>query len=134
MMSSNFYSFLLNFLKMIKGGKFSLEIEGKSVTVLMFKENSLLLDLRDPNAIASLLKTIRTRRETKKISWYPLGFRKIANMLKERGYTIFLLLGGKTIAVLGEEAKPDLLTRLMGLESIEIRDLKSILKLMIYSR
>ena len=134
MMSSNFYSFLLNFLKMIKGGKFSLEIEGKSVTVLMFKENSLLLDLRDPNAIASLLKTIRTGRETKKISWYPLGFRKIANMLKERGYTISLLLGGKTIAVLGEEAKPDLLTRLMGLESIEIRDLKSILKLMIYSR
>ena len=55
-------------------------------------------------------------------------------MLKERGYTISLLLGGKTIAVLGEEAKPDLLTRLMGLESIEIRDLKSILKLMIYSR
>ncbi len=133
-MSSNFYSFLLNFLKMIKGGKFSLEIRGKSITVLMFKENSLLLDLRDPNAIASLLKTIRTRRETKKISWYPLGFRKIANILKERGYTISLLLGGKTIAVLGEEAKPDLLTRLMGLESIEIRDLKSILKLMIYSR
>ena len=134
MMSSNFYSFLLNFLKMIKGGKFSLEIRGKSITVLMFKENSLLLDLRDLNAIASLLKTIRTRRETKKISWYPLGFRKIANILKERGYTISLLLGGKTIAVLGEEAKPDLLTRLMGLESIEIRDLKSILKLMIYSR
>ncbi|RLE58461.1 MAG: hypothetical protein DRJ49_02130 [Thermoprotei archaeon] len=130
----NFPSFLTNILKVIKRGKLSIRIENRDVCTLEFRDRSLLLELKDIRALNSIRKLAEIKIDVRKPLVILSEVKKIANILSDANYTITLIWERKPIVVLGKHAKPGPFAKLLGIEHIEIKDIRSVMKLIVYPR
>jgi len=109
---------LLNFLK---SGEINLLTKGTKSLELKVENKNVNINLLDKNLMKDLMKVI----SRKKTFWGRLGsLKRVADNLKNEGFTVTVSYEGSTVLKLGSEAGPSLLGN-----AIEVRDLSKLLRL-----
>ena len=93
-------------------GNITGEVDGQQM-VLSGEGNELFLEVDHPDQLLKNLKAGRSQRVT--------AVRKLAQGLQQRGLTFRLLSQGKTVAVLGSNAKAGMVSRLFRIPHLELR-------------
>ena len=93
-------------------GSITAELDGRQV-VLSGEGDELRLEVDQPGR---LLKSLNSRRFQRRAS-----VRKLAQLLQQQGVTVRVQRQGKTLALLGSNARPGGVSRLFRLPHLELR-------------